>query len=85
VDKKKHGRFLKQSKDGWWMEVGNEDALEKVSQLFRTGRPTSSKTSYTMEVENRKRAKMLQEKRDVGCIPCAGGGKFKPPGPSFYT
>jgi hypothetical protein len=60
---KKNCWFLKQSKDGWWIAVGNEEVLEKVSQLFRTRRLTSSKTSYTMEVENRKRVKMLQENK----------------------
>jgi hypothetical protein len=84
--KKQHGRFLKQSKDGWWMEVDKEEALGKVSHTFRTARSTASVTSYTMELENRKRAKMLQEKRDeFGCIPCAGGGKVKPPGSSLYN
>jgi hypothetical protein len=83
---KKHGRFLKQIKDGWWMEVGNEEALGKVLQIFRTTRSTSSETAYTNDLENRKRAKMLQEQRDkFGCIPCVGGGKLNPPGPSFYT
>jgi len=34
--KARSGRFLRQDEDGWWREISEEDAKDKVKTTFRT-------------------------------------------------
>jgi len=67
------GRFLKRNSDGWWEEVSNEAAREKVSMTFRTS--ISSKAVITavghraVRLENGKRPKIgLDSKPSNPCF-----------------
>ena len=62
------GRFLKQSKDNWWMQVTHDEAMGKVGHTFRTAR--TGDASYAIEKQNRKRAKteQPQKKSRGGCL-----------------
>jgi hypothetical protein len=68
---KSSGRFLKRDPDGWWQEVPDEDALEKVSKTFGSTRASSAKKTYGsqgvpdfIDLDNKKRAKIQRE----GCF-----------------
>ncbi len=55
------GRFLKRSLDGWWFEVSDEAARDRVSMTFRT--TISSKASNNpllrlVKLENGKRPRI---------------------------
>jgi hypothetical protein len=64
-------RFLKKKKDGWWVEVPDNEAIVRVLKTFRTVQTEISKPiseSRFHEFENGKRAK-LAERQDIGgCI-----------------
>jgi hypothetical protein len=69
--KKSSGRFLKRDCDGWWEEVPDEDAREKVSKIFGSTRAASTKGTFRsqagpgfLDLGNKKRAKMQME----GCF-----------------
>jgi hypothetical protein len=57
-------RFLKKDHDGWWEEVADEDAREKVSKTFGSTRVSSAKTfrshqgSGFIDLGNKRRAKI---------------------------
>jgi hypothetical protein len=79
---KLHGLFVKKRPDGWWEEVNDADATMKVLKTFRTARALQSKLgskSRSVQVENRKRAMILQQpKRDLPCLgsPCGDGNAW---------
>jgi hypothetical protein len=68
--KNSSGRFLKRDRDGWWEEVPDEDAREKVSKAFGSTRVSSTKTSRShqdpefLDLGNEKRAKIQTD----GCF-----------------
>jgi hypothetical protein len=68
-------RFLKRRSDGWWEEVSEDAALEKVGASFRTIMSALSKEHQTnaparfAEMGNRKRSRILDE-TFVPCFPC---------------
>lgn len=49
--------FLKRDEDGWWMEVPDDEARERIAQVFRTAR--SSKTKAREERRQRKSTTVL--------------------------
>lgn len=64
-----HGRFLRRDKDGWFLEVSESVATEKVASSFRTfmsvlrknarnGRLTSSPEPEFVETSNGKRSRL---------------------------
>jgi hypothetical protein len=74
---KEHSFFLKRQPDGWWVQVSENEAREKVAHAFRTARSTRTKDRHRyVETDNRKRSKIQQQQqRDVPCFgfPCGGG------------
>jgi hypothetical protein len=68
-------RFLRRRSDGWWEEVSDDTALEKVRVSFRTAKSVRKKELETnaparfAEMENRKRSRILDE-NDVPCFSC---------------
>jgi hypothetical protein len=74
-----NGRFVKKRSDGWWEEVNDADATMKVLKTFRTVRAlqsTPGAKSQSVQLANRKRARILhQPKRVLPCLgfPCGDG------------
>jgi hypothetical protein len=70
---KEHSLFLKRQPDGWWVQVLESEAREKVTHAFRTAR-TKERHRYA-ETYNRKRSKIHQKQRDGTCFgfPYSGG------------
>jgi hypothetical protein len=63
-------RFLKKKKDGWWVEVPDNEAIVRVLRTFKTAQTAISKPiskSRFHEFENRKRAKLAERQNDDGC------------------
>ena len=54
---KERGRFLKQSSDGWWRVAGEDEAIKKVSSVFRTERSLRRRSTKTLETTAIKRIK----------------------------
>jgi hypothetical protein len=69
AETKRHGgHFLKRSSDGWWFEVSDEAARDKVSMTFRTTASSKASNNSSLrfaKLENGKRPR-IQE----GPIPC---------------
>jgi hypothetical protein len=63
-------RFLKRDHNGWWEEVSDDDAREKVSKTFGSTRVSSAKTFRShqspefLALGNEKRAKI----QTYGCF-----------------
>jgi hypothetical protein len=73
---KEHSLFLKRQPDGWWVQVSQNEAREKATQIFRTARSTRTKERHRyVETDNRKRSKIQQQETYVPCFgfPCGGG------------
>jgi hypothetical protein len=73
---KEHSLFLKRQPNGWWVQVSENEAREKVVHAFRTARSTRTKEWHRyVETDNRKRSKIQQQQRDVPCFgfPCGVG------------
>jgi hypothetical protein len=64
-------RFLKKKKDGWWVEVPDNEAIVRVLRTFRAVQTAFSKPileSRLQEFENWKRAKLAERQGNGGCI-----------------
>jgi hypothetical protein len=73
VQTQHQGKFLKVHPDhGWWVQVSQVEAIDKVTHSFRTTRATGSRTSHFAKTGNRKRIKRGGQPK--GCIPALCGG-----------
>jgi hypothetical protein len=64
-------RFLKKKKDGWWVEVSDNEAIVRVLRTFRAAQTAILKPiseSRFCEFENGKRAKLAERQENGGCI-----------------
>ena len=60
------GRFLKRESNGWWVEVSEEAAREKISMTFRTTistfvAPAMTQPSRVRQVSDSKKMKVESE------------------------
>jgi hypothetical protein len=58
---KDSGRFLSQKPDGWWIEVSDIQAVQKVSNVFRTERSTRARAFQIASVPDRKKRTKIDE------------------------
>jgi hypothetical protein len=64
-------RFLKKKKDGWWVEVPDDEAIVRVLRMVKAAQKAISKPiseSRFHEFENGKRAKLAERQDNGGCI-----------------
>jgi hypothetical protein len=69
------GRFLKRSSDGWWYEVSDEAAREKVSMTFRTtisSEAAINPSRQFVKLENGKRPRIQESPSPSFPVPCTG-------------
>ena len=60
--KQRSGRFLKRDANGWWFEVSDEDAIDRVCAMFRTSRAGTITAGATGS--KKKRPRVVQS----GCL-----------------
>jgi hypothetical protein len=69
------GRFLKRSSDGWWSEVSDEAARDKVSMTFRTtisSKASNDPSRRLAKLENGKRPRIQECPSPCFAVPCIG-------------
>jgi hypothetical protein len=67
IIKESPGRFLRNDGDGWWVEVSDEDAREKITNTFisEQGKAGRNQRTRMRKLSNEKRARIEQPR---GCF-----------------
>jgi hypothetical protein len=65
---KESGRFLSQNPDGWWIEVSDNQAVQKVSNIFRTERSTRARAVRISSGPDRKKRTKIDEPGKSTCF-----------------